>query len=66
VAYVTEQYEKAGLLTRLRAIGGSVITGLAFSIDPLNPVESIVREAIRLATVPSRDALETGQIAMPN
>jgi hypothetical protein len=51
VARLVEARKAAGWLEKLRATGLALSSGLAFSLDPLDPLGSLVDEAIRRAEV---------------
>lgn len=49
VAHLRSAYKAASYVELAKAAGKAVTTGLAFRINPLDPIGSIIDEAIRLA-----------------
>jgi hypothetical protein len=54
VAKLRENQSKIGLTKRVAAIGLAVWTGLAWKVDPRDPLPGMLTEAIRLAEEASR------------
>lgn len=49
VGWMRDGYDKAGLLAKVRAAAFAAATGLAFKLEPGNPLPGLIREAIRRA-----------------
>lgn len=64
IQQLKDSYDEMSALERLQAVAGFAVSGLAFSINPLDPFGSLVDEAIRRSELATADALRrSGEVS---